>query len=160
MLSKKSTVWISSCLVCWLGLSFLTSCAHVARTFGLAPKAPKIELNDVKIKSFSFTSVEMDVTFDVLNVDSSSLDVCELAAEFRYENEVIGKLNSSACVKIDPEKHVMVTVPVTIAAGEVIRRGVAMAKPENKPKFKVLGSLKLKTWFGYVPLSIERSLKQ
>lgn len=132
----------------------------MARTFGLAPKAPDVELTDIRIKSISLRSVDLEIQMDVINQDPGPLEACELRAELRYEDQVIGRSLLNECLRIDPGARATVTAPVTLETKEVLRGALALAQDTKSDKIRTTGSLRLKTWLGFVPLTFDRPLRR
>lgn len=147
-------------LITIMVFAWFSSCAHLARSLGLAPKSPDVELTGIKIKSISLSSVDLEIQIEVINQDPGALEACELRAELRYEDQVIGRSALNECVKIESGSRATITAPVSLETKEVLRGALALAQNTKSDKIRTVGSLRLKTWLGFIPLTFDRPLRR
>ena len=139
---------------------WLSSCAHLARTLGLTPKAPVVELTGINVRQVSLAAIALDISLDVRNEDDREIDACDLDVALRYEDALIGSSKLASCVTVPAKGLQQITAPVTLETRELLRAALALSDKANHSKVRAVGNLRLKTWLGYVPLSFDRPLKK
>jgi LEA14-like dessication related protein len=137
-------------------LMFSSSCLHLAQSMGLVPKKPDISLADFKVKSASFSSVDVEVVLSVLNKDSRELQINDLNFEFFLSESKLGSGATKDTISIKPGVEEKIQIPIKLETKEIMTAAIDLVSGKAKDRARIKGLASIQTWAGSLPVPFDR----
>jgi LEA14-like dessication related protein len=147
-----SLVRLRLSLALWLALATaLVACS---------PSPPTLTPKSVVVKNVTVSGLEVELTMDAKNANSITLQTRKVKAHATLGGKVdLGEVTVESAVKLPPNKHTDIVVPMTFSWSSLVEIGLMAARQSEIP-FTVQGQAEVggKDFHVEVPFTIEGTL--
>jgi LEA14-like dessication related protein len=138
----------------------LSSCVHLAESFGLVPKKPDISLVDFQVKSLSVSTIDVEVVISVLNNDHRELAVDRLSFDLFLTDTKLGVGSIAEKIAVRPNAEQKVRIPIALQTKELMGAAMSLMSGKAKENARIRGSADITTWLGSLTIPFDREFSK
>jgi LEA14-like dessication related protein len=136
-----------------------SGCVSIARTFGLIPTEPKVELQSVAVRTISLSGIELMVTLQLTNRDERALQMQGLKFDLFLDELKFATGDRPEPLTIAGQQQAELQIPLSVRYAESSKIIESLVRGKFPSQARVAGSVVIDTAFGGVAVPFSKTTK-